>query len=150
MEIGIRFKHESGYMTPIAFYESSVLPTINSYVFIEACQVISGSIVECADSYEELYKFIPMDDLDCLLEIKSKLDKLSYNIEEYDTREIDDKWTKFDDDFANSLNLYSYCKVSEIYYYIYDEGSKLRNLDHEDSIPVIVLEKDEEWYEQHK
>lgn len=150
MEIGIRFKHESGYITPTATYESPLLPTINSHIDLKGSQVIRETIVEWVDSYEELYKFIPLEDLGYLLEMKAKLDQLSANIEGDYPKELDDKWTKFNRDFANSLVLRDYCKVSEIYYLIYDKISCLRNLEHEDSYPVIILEKDEEWYEQHK
>lgn len=51
---------------------------------------------------------------------------------------------------SHSLELPKYCKVNDIYYELYEVDEDDNYNDYAEIIPVIILEKDEEWYEQHK
>ena len=149
MECWIKLRHKSKFVSKPFRVRYTSLPRVGDYIMLCYPDLSSDFFYANEEiSTKEMLLFIDNSHEEYFLSLDDKMG-LAHTKEQYGQWKLLDK--EYDNAFISALNsvLPKYCKVCEMYYESYDSYESGEDC-YPNLIPVIVLEKDEEWYEQHK
>ena len=149
MEVHIRLKHASGKISEPLRVRYDSLPQIGGHILWKNDMGADFFIINEETPIEDEILFVEESyKIPILSRHKAILSALNDGNEELWGMECE----KLEEllKLSYNLELPKYCKVNDMYYELYEVDEDGNYNDYAEIIPVIILEKDEEWYEQHK